>query len=335
MPGQRQADLFDRDAAAVVDNRDPFHATLFEPDGDLRGIRIEGVFQQLLDHCGRPFNYLARGDLGYQLIGQGGNHARIRQGRIHGTIIPAQRRCRVRLRTIASRAVVYHFGPAHRLGLNRKNMDFMHFVDLILHVDKYLGTFITDYGSLVYAVLFGIVFCETGLVVLPFLPGDTLLFIAGAFCAEGKISLAILIALLFAAAVLGNTVNYLIGRAIGQKVFTHNYRWLDQAALLRTHAFYEKHGGKTIVLSRFVPIVRTFAPFVAGVSEMGFASFQLYNLTGALAWVGGLSLAGYFFGNIPLIREHLSAIVLLGVAAAVVPLILGGLWKLSRRARSR
>ena len=214
-------------------------------------------------------------------------------------------------------------------------MDFMHFVDLILHVDKYLGTFITDYGSLVYAVLFGIVFCETGLVVLPFLPGDTLLFIAGAFCAEGKISLAILIALLFAAAVLGNTVNYLIGRAIGQKVFTHNYRWLDQAALLRTHAFYEKHGGKTIVLSRFVPIVRTFAPFVAGVSEMGFASFQLYNLTGALAWVGGLSLAGYFFGNIPLIREHLSAIVLLGVAAAVVPLILGGVWKLSRRARSR
>ena len=214
-------------------------------------------------------------------------------------------------------------------------MDFMHFVDLILHVDKYLGSFIANYGSLVYAVLFAIVFCETGLVVLPFLPGDTLLFIAGAFCAEGKISIALLIALLFTAAVLGNTVNYLIGRAIGKKVYTHNYRWLDQAALRRTHLFYEKHGGKTVVLSRFVPVVRTFAPFVAGVSEMRVDSFQMYNLSGALAWVGGLSLAGYFFGNIPVIRDHLSAIVLVGVAAAVVPLLLGGLWKFGKRIRSR
>ena len=214
-------------------------------------------------------------------------------------------------------------------------MDFMHFVDLILHVDKYLGSFIANYGSLVYAVLFAIVFCETGLVVLPFLPGDTLLFIAGAFCAEGKISIALLIALLFTAAVLGNTVNYLIGRAIGKKVYTHNYRWLDQAALRRTHLFYEKHGGKTIVLSRFVPVVRTFAPFVAGVSEMRVGSFQIYNLSGALPWVGGLSLAGYFFGNIPVIRDHLSAIVLVGVAAAVVPLLLGGLWKFGKRIRSR
>ena len=214
-------------------------------------------------------------------------------------------------------------------------MDFMHFFDLILHVDKYLGSFIANYGSLVYAVLFAIVFCETGLVVLPFLPGDTLLFIAGAFCAEGKISIALLIALLFTAAVLGNTVNYLIGRAIGKKVYTHNYRWLDQAALRRTHLFYEKHGGKTVVLSRFVPVVRTFAPFVAGVSEMRVDSFQMYNLSGALAWVGGLSLAGYFLGNIPVIRDHLSAIVLVGVAAAVVPLLLGGLWKFGKRIRSR
>ncbi len=213
-------------------------------------------------------------------------------------------------------------------------MDYMHLIDLILHVDKYLGTFIADYGVLVYAVLFAIIFAETGLVVVPFLPGDTLLFIAGAFCAEGKINLLGVIALLFGAAVLGNTVNYLIGRSLGKKVFTHNYRWLDQAALRRTHAFYEKHGGKTVVLSRFVPVVRTFAPFVAGVSAMAVGRFQLYNVTGALAWVGGLTLSGYFFGNIPVIREHLSTIVLIGVAAAVVPVAFGGLWKLMRSRRS-
>ncbi|MEC5217982.1 membrane-associated protein [Actimicrobium sp. GrIS 1.19] len=214
-------------------------------------------------------------------------------------------------------------------------MDFMQFIDLIMHVDKYLGTFITQYGSLVYAVLFAIVFCETGLVVLPFLPGDTLLFIAGAFCADGQMSLPVLMALLVAAAITGNTLNYLIGRKIGQKVYTHNYRWLDQAALQRTHTFYEKHGGKTIVLSRFVPIVRTFAPFVAGVSAMSFARFQLFNVTGALAWVVGLTVAGYFFGNIPIIRDHLSAIVMIGVAAAVVPVVLGGAWKFYRRVNGR
>lgn len=214
-------------------------------------------------------------------------------------------------------------------------MDFMHFFDMFMHVDKYLGSFIVQYGALVYAVLFVIIFCETGLVVTPFLPGDTLLFIAGAFCATGQMNLSVLIVLLFAAAVSGNTVNYFIGRAIGHKVFTHNYRWLDQAALQRTHAFYEKHGGKTIVLSRFVPIVRTFAPFVAGVSGMRFSSFQIFNLTGALAWVAGLSVAGYFFGNIPLIRDHLSEIVLVGVAAAVAPLMLGGLWKFYRKIASK
>ena len=210
-------------------------------------------------------------------------------------------------------------------------MDWMHFVSMLLHVDKTLGTFIVNYGSQVYAVLFAIVFCETGLVVLPFLPGDTLLFIAGAFCAEGQLNLLLLMALLFIAAISGNTLNYFIGRTIGQKVFTHNYRWLDQAALQRTHIFYEKHGGKTIVLSRFVPIVRTFAPFVAGVSSMRFMTFQLYNVIGAVAWVVGLCLAGYFFGNIPAIRDHLNSIVLFGVAAAIVPLLLSGVWKFYKR----
>ena len=210
-------------------------------------------------------------------------------------------------------------------------MDFMQLLDMVMHIDKYLGAFITEYGALVYGVLFAIIFGETGLIVLPFLPGDTLLFIAGAFSAEGQMNLLVLNVLLITAAVTGNTLNYFVGRAIGQKVFTHNYRWLDQAALIRTHSFYEKHGGKTIVLSRFVPIVRTFAPFVAGVSGMRFAAFQLYNITGAVAWVGGLTVAGYFFGNIPIIRDHLSAIVLVGVGAAVVPVVLGGLWKVYRK----
>ncbi len=210
-------------------------------------------------------------------------------------------------------------------------MDFVQFLDMILHVDKYLGAVIAQYGTLVYAVLFAIVFCETGLVVLPFLPGDTLLFIGGAFCATGAMNIWMLMALLIAAAVSGNTVNYWIGSAIGHKVFTHDYRWLDKAALKKTHAFYENHGGKTIILSRFIPIVRTFAPFVAGVSDMTFTKFQFFNITGAVIWVVGLVAGGYFFGNIPIIRDHLNTIVLLGVGAAVIPLALGGVWKFYRR----
>lgn len=214
-------------------------------------------------------------------------------------------------------------------------MDAMQLFDMILHVDKTLGLLIEHYGALVYAVLFAIVFCETGLVILPFLPGDTLLFIGGAFCATGAMSLWMLLALLIVAAIAGNSVNYGIGRFIGQKVFTHNYRWLDQDALKRTHIFYEKHGGKTIVLSRFIPIIRTFAPFVAGVSAMTFGRFQFYNITGGLLWVVSLVMAGYFFGNIPFIRDHLNTIVLLGVAAAVGPLMLGALWKTWKRLSRR
>jgi membrane-associated protein len=210
-------------------------------------------------------------------------------------------------------------------------MDFMQFFDMIVHVDKYLGQFIAQYGTLVYAVLFAIVFCETGLVVVPFLPGDSLLFIAGAFCASGAMNAWVLILLLVVAAVSGNTLNYWIGSAIGHKVFTHDYKWLDKNALRKTHAFYEDHGGKTIILARFIPIVRTFAPFVAGVSEMTFMKFQIFNIVGALAWVAGLVAAGYFFGNIPVIRDHLNTIVLLGVGAAVIPLALGGLWKVYRK----
>ncbi len=206
-------------------------------------------------------------------------------------------------------------------------MDAMQMLDMILHVDKTLGIVIEQYGLLVYWILSAIVFGETGLVVLPFLPGDTLLFIGGAFCATGAMNIWLLMGLLITAAIAGNTLNYAIGSLIGQKVFTHDYRWLDQQALRKTQTFYEQHGGKTILLSRFIPIVRTFAPFVAGVSGMPFRRFQYYNVSGALVWVLSLVGGGYFFGNIPGVREHLNTIVLIGVGAAIFPLLLGGIWR--------
>jgi membrane-associated protein len=214
-------------------------------------------------------------------------------------------------------------------------MDLMQLFGMLLHVDKTLADLLALYGVYVYAVLFAIVFCETGLVVLFFFPGDTLLFIAGAFCATGQMSYPLLMLLLVTAAVTGNTLNYYIGGAIGHRVFTHDYRWLNKDALKRTHDFFERHGGKTIILARFVPVVRTFAPFVAGISEMTHTRFQMFNITGAVLWVAGLVTAGYFFGNIPVVRDHLTAIVLVGVGAAVVPLALGGLYKFGRRMLSR
>ena len=214
-------------------------------------------------------------------------------------------------------------------------MDFVQLLDMLVHVDKAMGSLIAEYGIYVYAVLFAIVFCETGLVVLFFFPGDTLLFIAGAFCATGEMNLGLLIFLLVTAAVLGNTTNYWIGEAIGQRVFTHDYRWINKDALRRTHEFFERHGGKTIILARFVPVVRTFAPFVAGVSDMTHSRFQLFNVTGALGWVVTLTVAGYLFGNAPFVRDHLTAIVLFGVGIAIVPMALGGAWKLGRKVLGR
>jgi membrane-associated protein len=208
-------------------------------------------------------------------------------------------------------------------------MDIMQFLDMILHVDK-MGQLIDQHGTLIYAILFGIIFCETAFVIFPFLPGDSLLFIAGTFCAVGAMDPALLIGLLLFASISGNSVNYWIGKVIGHKVMERDYAWIDRAALHKTHSFYEKHGGKTIVLARFVPIVRTFAPFVAGVSEMTHKSFQFYNVLGAVLWIVGLIMAGYYFGHIPFIKNNLTLIVMIGVGAAVVPIILGVLWKLFR-----
>lgn len=214
-------------------------------------------------------------------------------------------------------------------------MDLMQFLDMLIHVDKMFKTLLDNYGAYVYAVLFAIVFCETGLVVLFFFPGDTLLFVAGAFCATGDMNYLLLTSLLITAAVTGNTLNYWIGSRIGQRVFTHDYRWINKDALRKTHEFFDKHGGKTIILARFVPVVRTFAPFVAGVSAMPHGRFQLFNIAGAVFWVISLVTAGYFFGNIPWVQSNLTAIVLVGVGAAVVPVALGALYKFSQKLRSR
>ena len=203
--------------------------------------------------------------------------------------------------------------------------------DLLLHIDRHLDGVIQQYGYWAYGLLFAIIFAETGLVVAPFLPGDSLLFIAGAYCATEHFNLGALCFGLLVAAVAGNTVNYFIGRWIGHRVFSSKSRWIDQAALRKTHSFYEKHGGKTIILARFLPIIRTFAPFVAGVSDMNVSRFQLFNITGASLWVFGLVVAGYFFGNIPIIRENLNIIVLVGMGAAALPIVLAALYKLFQR----
>ncbi len=209
-------------------------------------------------------------------------------------------------------------------------MDLMQLLDMVLHVDKSLGIWIAQYGTLVYAVLFAIVFCETAFVIFPFLPGDSLLFIAGTFCATGAMNPWILVALLVVASISGNTVNYWIGSLIGHKVMERDYRWIDKVALQKTHDFYEKHGGKTVVLARFVPLVRTFAPFVAGFSDMSHRNFQIYNVLGALLWIISLVASGYFFGNIPFVKNNLNVIVLVGVGAAVVPIVAGLAWKFGR-----
>lgn len=209
-------------------------------------------------------------------------------------------------------------------------MDSLQFLDMVLHADK-MGQLIEQYGTLIYVVLFAVVFCETAFVIFPFLPGDSLLFIAGTFCATGVMNPWFLIVLLLLASISGNTINYWIGSTIGHKVMASNSRWIDKSALEKTHQFYEKHGGKTIVLARFTPIVRTFAPFVAGFSEMSHRHFQFFNVVGAVLWIGSLVLAGFYFGHIPLIKNNLSIIVMIGVGAAIVPIVLGLAWKFGRQ----
>jgi membrane-associated protein len=202
-------------------------------------------------------------------------------------------------------------------------MDFVSSVmDLFLHLDRHLSEIIADYGVWTHLILFAIVFAETGLVVTPFLPGDSLLFAAGTFAALGSLDLWLLVVLLIGAAILGDTVNYWVGAWIGPRAFSGNIRFLRKDYLDRTHAFYEKHGGKTIILARFIPIIRTFAPFVAGVGAMSYPKFITYNIVGALLWVGLFVPAGYFFGTIPVVQENFSLVILAIIAISVLPIAL-------------
>lgn len=209
----------------------------------------------------------------------------------------------------------------------------MQLMDLLLHLDKHLAALLTQYGTWIYVILFLIIFCETGLVVMPFLPGDSLLFVAGALWAASDMNPHALVLVLVVAAILGDTVNYAIGNYLGPKVFHwEDSRWFNRKALDRTHAFYEKHGGKTIIIARFLPFVRTFAPFVAGVGSMTYSRFLTYNVVGALVWVVSLVYAGVYFGNLPLIRNNLTAVILVIIGVSLLPLVFAFLREKLRKA---
>lgn len=200
-------------------------------------------------------------------------------------------------------------------------MDFVGRVfDFFLHLDRHLSEVISQYGTWTHLILFLIVFCETGLVVTPFLPGDSLLFAAGTFAALGALDVWLVVVLLITAAVIGDTVNYWVGAYIGPRAFRGNIRFLKREYLERTHAFYEKHGGKTIILARFIPIIRTFAPFVAGVGAMSYPRFIIYNVLGAVLWVGLFVLGGFFFGSIPTVRENFTLVILAIIVLSVLPI---------------
>lgn len=195
-------------------------------------------------------------------------------------------------------------------------------MELFLHLDEHLGAIIRAYGFWTYLILFLVIFCETGLVVTPFLPGDSLLFAAGAFAATGSLEVGIIFVSLSVAAVLGDTVNYGIGSFLGPKVFhNENVRFLKKEHLDRTHHFYEKYGGKTIILARFVPIVRTFAPFVAGVGSMTYLRFVSYNVIGGVIWIAVFVLGGYFFGNLPIVKENFSVVIMAIILISVLPAV--------------
>jgi membrane-associated protein len=210
------------------------------------------------------------------------------------------------------------------------------FIDVVLHLDQYLQGFATNYGHWIYLVLFLVIFCETGLVVTPFLPGDSLLFVAGAVAAGGSMYVHTLFAVLVLASFLGDNTNYWIGRFVGPRIFgRESSRWLKPQHLQRTHEFYAKHGGKTVLIARFVPIVRTFAPFVAGMGHMVYPRFLAYSFGGAVLWIGSLVFAGYFFGNLPFVQQNLSlvivGIILISLAPGAIEIARGRSRASSRR----
>ena len=212
-------------------------------------------------------------------------------------------------------------------------MELLHwFIDVVLHLDKHLVRMVAEYGVWIYAILFAIIFSETGFVVTPFLPGDSLLFVAGAVAATGGMNVHLLAVLLIVAAVLGNTVNYAIGRWLGKSFFRdRGSKWLNPKHLEKAHAFYERHGGKAVVISRFLPIVRTYVPFVAGMGAMDPGRYTAFNVLGAVLWIVSLTYAGYFFGNIPWVRANLTAIIIGIIVVSLLPLVFAWLRSRTRR----
>ena len=200
---------------------------------------------------------------------------------------------------------------------------FASLLDIVLHLDAHLLALVQEYGVWVYAILFAIIFAETGLVVAPFLPGDSLLFVIGALCGMGSLELEVAMPLLILAAFLGDNTNYWIGRLLGLRLLNHaSQKLIRHEHLEKTHAFYEKHGGKTVIFARFLPIIRTFAPFVAGIGTMNYRLYLMYSIIGGVTWIGSLTLAGYFFGNIPVIKDNLTLMILVIVFVSFIPAIL-------------
>jgi membrane-associated protein len=202
-------------------------------------------------------------------------------------------------------------------------MDIATIINIFLHLDVYLGEVISQYRAWVYALLFLIIFVETGVVIMPFLPGDSLLFAAGSFAALGSLHLFVLLVSLVIAAILGDSLNYAIGRRLGRKAFSPNRRFLNHNHLKMTEEFYAKHGNKTLILARFIPIVRTIAPFVAGVGNMNYSKFFFYNIVGAFIWVILFTVGGYFFGNIPIVKENFSLVIIAIIIVSLLPIVIG------------
>ncbi|MDO8990352.1 MAG: DedA family protein [Sideroxyarcus sp.] len=200
---------------------------------------------------------------------------------------------------------------------------FTAFIDIVLHLDAHLLALVEEYGMWVYAILFAIIFAETGLVIAPFLPGDSLLFVIGALCGMGSLELQVAMPLLILAAFMGDNTNYWVGRLLGLRLLNHpNQRLIKHEHLEKTRQFYAKHGGKTIIFARFLPIIRTFAPFVAGIGVMNYRLYMVFSILGGVAWIGSLTLAGYFFGNIPVIKDNLTLMIIVIVFVSFVPAIL-------------
>ncbi|MFN4148511.1 MAG: DedA family protein, partial [Rhodocyclaceae bacterium] len=217
-----------------------------------------------------------------------------------------------------------------------RRMEFLlQFADIVLHLDRHLAMLVAEYGVWIYALLFAIVFCETGLVVTPFLPGDSLLFVAGTLAATGGMDIAMLIAVLLSAAVLGDNTNYWIGRWVGKRILRwgEGSRFFDRAAYERAHAFYERYGPMTMTMARFVPLIRTFAPFVAGIARMGYPRYFAFDSLGAVSWVFSLTLAGYWFGNLPVVKNNLTLVILGIIFVSVMPIMIG--WLRARLAAAR